>query len=248
MMVLSGCHKNKYPDPTDEFYVNDFAYALHPYTQKAIVNEGERLFEETKDIEEIGGLQMVFATFVVETTDDIASYDATEIFRQWEIGKNDMGVLVLMFFTEGIEDGISYLYLEETRLEVGYRMEQYLPAGIQGELLDSTIYGNQYDDLDMKVAHLLYELMKLSYEQVYSAYYDSFTYDLETFKESMDEYVYVEEDTGWLGMLLYWFSGRSSSWFLWVLIGFVVLGGGLKLRKNRGGGGSSGGYGIFRRH
>jgi hypothetical protein len=51
MISLYGCRKDKYPDPTDDFYVNDFAYALHPYTQECIVSEGERLYEETKDIQ-----------------------------------------------------------------------------------------------------------------------------------------------------------------------------------------------------
>jgi hypothetical protein len=184
----------------------------------------------------------------VDTTDEIAFYDPTEIFREWEIGKNDMGVFVLMFFTESIEHETTYLYLEETRLEVGYRMEQYLPAGLQGGLLDTTIYNNDNDELDVKVARLLYELMRLAYEQVYSEYYESFTYDLDTFQESMDEYVQTDEDIGWVGGILYWFSGHSFGWLLWILLGFAVFGGGLRLRKNRGGGGSSGGYGIFRRH
>ena len=245
LLFISGCSKKEYPNPTDEFYVNDFAQAFHPVTKNAITIEGESLYADTKHIETIGGVQIVFATFTIENLDDIAKYNRTDIFRQWKIGKNDMGVLILMFFSEG-ED--NYIYLEETQIEVGYRMEQYLTAGKQGRLLDNTIYNNTYDNLDMRVAHLLYELLTIVYEEIYGEYYDSFTYDMEDFRDALTNYVPEEDniDIGLWAWLILFFTGTDGLWFLIVPLGILFVFGGIKF-KNHGGGGSSGGFGIFRR-
>lgn len=246
VFTLSSCKIKEYPNPTKEYYVNDFAHAFHPITKKAIVLEGEGLYADTKDIEGIGGVQIVFATFIIENLDDIANYDRTDIFRQWKIGKNDMGILVLMFFTEGEEDGINYVYLEETQIEVGDNMESFFSGGLQGQMLDKTIYSDDYDDLDSKVAYLLYELLTFVYEDIYSEYYSSFTYDMEYFQDSMENYIPESSDTGLFFWLLYLFSGTNWVWFVLGTFGFMFIFKGVIFR-NRGGGGSSSGYGIFRR-
>jgi uncharacterized protein len=113
LFELSACNNDsrEYPKPSREFYVNDYANAFHPLTKDLIVIGGEDLYEDTKDIEVIGGTQIVFASFLVESVDDITRYNKTDIFREWKIGKNDMGILVLFYFTEGVEDGIEYIYI-----------------------------------------------------------------------------------------------------------------------------------------
>lgn len=248
LLFASACTKKYYPNATNEFYVNDFAYAYHPATSEVIVLEGERLYEETKDIETIGGAQIVFATFIVENIEEVANYNRTDIFRQWEIGKNDMGILVLMFFSESEKDGIEYIYLEETQIEVGYRMEQYFTAVKQGQLLDDTIYSDTYEDLDMKIAYLYYEMISLVYEEVYVDNYGSFTYDMEDFKYRMDNYIPSNDNVniGLIAWILLLFAG-TNKWYIIIPAAFLLFGGGLRFRRNRGGGGSSGGYGIFRR-
>lgn len=247
IIFLSGCAKKKYPNPTNDFYVNDYANAFHPVTSNAIIIEGERLYDDTKKIDKIGGAQIVFASFIVDNIEEIAAYNRTEIFRQWKIGKNDMGILVLMFFTIGVEEDVTYLYLEETQIEAGYRMESYLSAGRMGRLLDETIYGDTYQDLDMKIAYLFYELLTIVYEEVYSDYYDSFTYDMEYFRETMNNYVDDNDQDNWnlIALLLLLFGG-ANRWYIIIPAALFIVGGTLRIR-NRGGGGSSGGYGIFRR-
>ena len=96
LLILFGCKKDEYPRPTNQYYVNDYANILYQATRSSITREGERLYRVTQD-ENDGGAQLVVATFVVENLSEIANYNKTDIYRQWKIGDNDMGVLVLLF-------------------------------------------------------------------------------------------------------------------------------------------------------
>lgn len=244
LFLLVSC-KSKYPKPTDEYYVNDFAEALHPVTKRVVTLEGERLYDETKNIKTIGGAQIVVATFLVDSFNDIATYDRTEIFRQWKIGKNDMGVLLLLFFSIVEDEGVEYFYLEKAEFEVGYRMEQYFTAGVQGRLLDDTLFNPEVFDLDIGVALIEYELLTIMYEEVYKDEYGSFSYDIENFIDAMDNYVYQEEEpVNWFMMVI---AVLANNWYIVAIVGFGMLGGGILVSKNKGGGGSSGGYGVFRK-
>jgi uncharacterized protein len=253
LFIVSGCNNKKYPNPTDEFYVNDFAYAYHPYLRDMVVYEGERLYKDTRDIKTIGGAQIVFATFTIENINDIANYNLTDLFRQWRIGKNDMGILVVMFYTESVENDITYVTLEQTQIEVGYRMEQYFTAGKQGALLDKTIYSESNYDLDYATAYLYYEIITL----VYDIYDVTFTYNMDDFMYDLESYVYIpSSNNGILDFLpisyfIYIFSPYSTIWekIFIIILGLFFLGGGgfIIKSRNKGGGGSSGGYGIFRR-
>jgi uncharacterized membrane protein YgcG len=174
-IVLFACQKNEYPRPTRSFYVNDFANILDEATRSSITREGERLYELSKD-ETDGGAQLVIATFEVESETDIANYDKTEIFRQWGIGDNDMGLLVILFFSPYTVDDVLYLELVESQIEVGYRMEQYLTPTTLGSIIDHTLYSDEWDYLDMAVMHMVYELLSEIYVDIYK--YESFDYTL----------------------------------------------------------------------
>jgi len=247
LFVLSACQKDEYPRPTNAYYINDFANILYEATRDSIRREGERLYDLSQD-ETDGGSQLVIATFEVETVDDIANYDKTDLYRQWRIGDDDMGVLVILFFVPFVEDEITYLELVETQVEVGYRMEQYLTPSQLGIIIDSTLYSDEDYELDIGVMHMVYELLSAIYIDIYD--YESFDYDLEVF----EQYLIDNPDTsssdeipmGWIIYLIspYATWGERLSTVLPFLF-FLLLGGGIV--KNVGGGGSSGGMGIFRR-
>ena len=247
LFVLSACQKDEYPRPTNAYYINDFANILYEATRDSIRREGERLYDLSQD-ETDGGSQLVIATFEVETVDDIANYDKTDLYRQWRIGDDDMGVLVILFFVPFVEDEITYLELVETQVEVGYRMEQYLTPSQLGVIIDSTLYSDEDYELDIAVMHMVYELLSAIYIDIYD--YVSFDYDLEVF----EQYLIDNPDTsssdeipmGWIIFLIspYATWGERLSTVLPFLF-FLLLGGGII--KNVGGGGSSGGMGIFRR-
>jgi hypothetical protein len=247
LFVLSSCQKDEYPRPTNAYYINDFANILYEATRDSIRREGERLYDWTQD-ETDGGAQLVIATFEVETEEDIANYDKTDLYRQWRIGDDDMGVLVILFFVPFIENEITYLELIETQIEVGYRMEQYLTPTQLGAIIDSTLYSDEDVELDVAVMHMVYELLSAIYIDIYD--YESFDYDLEVFEQYLIDHPDSSSDDevsmGWIIYLLspYATWGERLSIALPFLL-FMILGGGII--KNVGGGGSSGGMGIFRR-
>jgi len=247
LFVLSACQKDEYPRPTDAYYINDFANILYEATRDSIRREGERLYDWTQD-ETDGGSQLVIATFEVETRDEVANYNKTDLYRQWRIGDDDMGVLVILFFVPFVEDEIDYLELVETQIEVGYRMEQYLTPSQLGVIVDSTLYSDENVELDIAVMHMVYELLSAIYTGIYD--YESFGYDLTVFEQYLMDNPDTSSDTEIpMGLIIYLLSpyatwGERLSTILPFLI-FLVLGGGLI--KNVGGGGSSGGMGIFRR-
>jgi hypothetical protein len=249
-VILFGCKSNDYPRHTDAFYINDYAGAFMEATRYSILLEGESLYDLTKDLPE-GGAQIVVATFMVESTSEIENYDKTEIFRAWKIGKNDMGVLILIFFEKTIENEIVYPEFLELQIEVGYRMEQYLTPTRLGLMTDQTVFNPEYHgDMDLGVMHLIYEMLSVIYVDAYG--YESFNYDMEYYEDYMMSYVpeyYISQEplTFWLYLLSPFFlSGNLTS--LIPIIVFIIVGGGFGfVVKNKGGGGSSGGMGIFRR-
>lgn len=241
-----GCRsKDTYPKPTKKFYVNDFADTLIPAVESTIVREGERLYEETTEDEEISGIQIVFATFAVENATDIAQYNLSDIYNQWGIGKDDMGILVVYFYV-GDPDKPSSLELNTVQIEIGYAMEVYLSPIEAGNILDQTIMADE--DISIGTAHLLYELLTVVYVEVLG--YTSFNYDMDEYQTYLDNYVqYSDYDTMW-GWFLYVILTPYASWWekiLLVLLGLLVLGLGGGVAKNIGGGGRSGGMGIRRR-
>lgn len=251
ILTLSACKQDEYPRPSNAFYINDYANILSAATRDSIRREGERLYHVTQG-ETDGGSQIVVATFEVESEADIANYDITDIYRQWGIGDNDMGLLILMFFERYEENDIEYLrLLEPIQVEVGYRMEQYLSPSQLGQILDNTIYTDTYMDLDMATMHMFYEFISAIYIDVYD--YESFNYDMDEYQVYLDSNpdVYVDDSIP-MGLIVYLLSPFSSwseklSMLLPFLIFMILGGGGFAVVKNVGGGGSSGGIGIRRR-
>lgn len=246
LFALFACQsKSDYPEPTKEFYVNDFADKLLPAVESTIVREGERLFEEESEDGNISGVQIVFATFAVENETDIAKYNLSDLYNQWGIGKDDMGVLIVYFYVGDTEDPSS-LDLKEIKIEIGYAMEVYLSPIEAGNILDTTIMIDE--DESIGTAHLLYELLSVVYVDVFG--YNSFNYDLDEYQNYLDTYLpYSDYDSLW-GWILYVILTPYASWWekgILVLIGLAILGLGGGVVKNIGGGGRSGGMGIRRR-
>ena len=246
LITLFACQKDDVPKPTNEFYVNDFAKVWIPATENTILGEGERLFETTKGVGE-GGTQVVFASFLVEDISEIANYSKTDIYRAWEIGENDMGILVLFFYKMDQLDP-KLITLHEIQIEVGYRMEQFITPGKLIALTDSTINNPIWIDQEpMAIANFLYEIMTLVYVDIYD--YDSFNYDMDQYQVYLETYDEEIDDTLISILLALLFSSDSSSFVSIIFtIGIVVLlGGSFSFVRHKGAGGSSGGAGIFRR-
>ena len=252
LLMLVGCKSGKLPRPSSEFYVNDFANALSLATKENIVYYSNEVYEDTKKIKDIGGTQIVFATFLLDENLSSGEIDITALYRKWGIGKNDMGIFTVLFF-ERDDDGL--LTLSESYIEVGYRMEQYLTAGKMGRILDETVNNADFEfDYDLAVAKLLFEYLIIVTEDIYPDFYEPFTYDLDEFVIERDNSLGIDYSYGDIPMsFFYYLFSPYSSIIEKILLGlfftFVVgLGGtGFFIKRSRGGGGSSGGMRVGRR-
>lgn len=245
-ITLVSCKKNKYPDPTFRYYVNDYADALMQYTERRITAQNTYLYEEYGDI------QIVYATFLVQDLSEVANYDRVEIFEQWAPGnkETDMGFLVLIFVTERVEDGLTYQDIVSVAMEPGYGLEEYLTPTEMNLMRDDYLLADiHYGIVDMKLMHFQYELLNMLYYKVYGE--EPMDYDMEAFYDEMMDAPYVHENTGSssifglvLGLLALDGFNMDLNWvfaLIFILLGF---GGGFTFIKFRGGGGRSGGRGI----
>lgn len=111
----------KLPKPTSEFFVNDFADVISASDESAIFSRAKALYEKSGNSTQV----------VVVTINSLDGYSieeyANELFNEWGIGSKDKddGVLILL----SVED-------RESRIEVGYGLEDILTDGKTGRIQD----------------------------------------------------------------------------------------------------------------
>lgn len=133
ILVMPVTFAATYPDPTNDFYVNDFADVLSSETEQMIINTSAALADAS-------GAQIVVVTIDSLDGQDIESY-STGLFREWGIGdeKENNGLLLLV----AIDD-------RRSRIEVGYGLEGALndakTGRIQDEYLIANFQAGNYDD------------------------------------------------------------------------------------------------------
>lgn len=109
---------NSIPNATSDFYVNDFAQVFSS-------NEKSRLMDNAVELsKQQDGIQVVVTTIKSLNGDSIENY-ALEMYNQYGIGKNDMGILILL----ATED-------RQIRVEVGRAMESYINDSKAGRFID----------------------------------------------------------------------------------------------------------------
>lgn len=122
---LTAAAKPSYPEPTTEFFVNDFAGCLTSQDETEIFNKAENLYNACK------------AQVVVVTVDSLDGYEIEDysigLAREWGIGDKDKdsGILLLLSVND-----------REVRIEVGSGLEGALPDSKTGRILDT--YGMEY--------------------------------------------------------------------------------------------------------
>lgn len=107
------------PQPSDSFYINDFADVINPESEEYILSNSVTLADKT-------GAQLVVATVESLEGRDVDSY-ALDMFRDWKIGgsKDNNGVLILLAPNE-----------REVRIEVGYGLEGRINDSKSGRFID----------------------------------------------------------------------------------------------------------------
>lgn len=135
-IALTGCgDKVSYPEPTKEFYINDFAGALSSDTEREIIDIGTTLKSKT-------GAQVVVALIKNLNGADIDDY-SVELGRRWGIGQKDKnnGVLILAAMDDH-KDAIEVGYGLEgaiTDAETGRIRRNFIEAEFKNENYDSGI-------------------------------------------------------------------------------------------------------------
>jgi len=252
---------NRYPYPSEAYYLNDFAEVFSSTTENFLIGEAESLHETTKDIEDVGGAQIVFATYLLEEGEDLSDYDKNIMFEEWKIGQNNMGLLAVFFFSRISDETIGCYDLVEFQIEASDEMMIYLPVTTQLNIYNRTLGyylpkgtpTNPYDfDLEIGAASMMNEFLNVAYGHIY---------------DMPDEVIPQEEfdpsyETHWLSddspsrykanyslnMLDYFFSPYGTVYDR-IIFGclsalFAVAGGGAGIFKAKGG--MSSGGGLFR--
>lgn len=120
------------PTATSDFYVNDFAGVFSPDEKSRLMDNAITLSDEHD------GIQVVVSTVTSLDGNTIESY-ALEMYNQYGIGKNDMGILILLSTGD-----------RKIRIEVGKAMEAYINDGKAGAFIDDyaipSLKENKFDE------------------------------------------------------------------------------------------------------
>lgn len=112
------------PDATSQFYVNDFANIIDDSIEQEMQNRAVTFAEESD------GIQVVVTTVQTIGDTDAVEY-ATDMYNQYEIGKNNMGVLIML----SVET-------RDIQMRIGDNITKYLSDRKCGEIRDE--YGIPY--------------------------------------------------------------------------------------------------------
>ncbi|MCK9235031.1 MAG: hypothetical protein WC225_05965 [Acholeplasmataceae bacterium] len=239
--LLLGCQKDGLIKQTDEFYVNDHAHVLLNATKWTIVNYSDELYEDSSEQDyvddKIDGAQVVVLTYAGEVGD----INTTDIFNAWGIGKNNMGLFIVLFFNKSGEDAV----FTDIVIEIGEKLSGYLSAFHASELID--LYFNHPDlsesDYDLRLMSLYFAFLEFIYLNVYDYVSYNYVSFLSEYLDQQYEYFGLlpsERSTGlsniptWVWIVLIVFGVVGSSSFLIPALfgssGFKIFGGGGRSR------------------
>lgn len=111
--------KTNIPSATSDFYVNDFAGIFSADEKTRLMDNAVTLSDEHD------GIQVVVTTIESLDGDAVENY-ALEMYNQYGIGKDDMGLLILLSTGD-----------RQIRVEVGKAMESYINDSKAGRFIDN---------------------------------------------------------------------------------------------------------------
>lgn len=246
-IVLSACSPKAALKKTNAFYINDSAGALLSSTRYYIYHYSKLLYEETNEnasaiSNKTNGTQIVVATKVGTEGVEFAS----DLLNAWGVGKNDMGLLLVLSFTP--EGG--FFNFNHMDVAIGDKMSTFLTAftaeGLAQTYFDDPLIASS--NYDLKLINYYFALMGEILDKAYGA---------TSFNGASLVENYIEDEYEYFGHLMP-SEKEPIAWWVWVvailaivLFGssplfyrllFSLLGGG----SNSGGGGRGRGY-TFRR-
>lgn len=214
---LISCQKqNNTLKQTEEFYVNDNANALLNATKWTILNYSVELYNDSLESiykhNNIDGTQVVVLTYVGEVGDIIT----TDIFNSWGIGKNDMGLFIVLFFEKDDKDFIN----TDIVVEIGTNLTEYLTAFHATNLVDEYFYNSSISNTnyDLRLISLYFALLEYIYLNVYN--YDTYNYESYLNEYLINQYEYF----GLLPSEKNKNSFKMPTWAIILSIALVVFG------------------------
>lgn len=216
ILLLSACQTpTKAPlRQSEEFFIHDKDHILLNATAWTIYTYSENLYKDSKAKayvdQGISGAEVVVVTHL----GDMSDFNSTELFNAWGIGENNMGLLLVLYFDKGIEEG-EYLY-KETVYEFGLGMMNYFSAFKMATLVD-TYFNNPTHfewDYDGRLISLYFAILEEIYLNIYD--YDSFNY-----QSFIDEYEINKYE--YFGPISTRFSSDPLPTWAWILIVVAAL-------------------------
>lgn len=130
--VVSAFAAATIPEATSDFYVNDFAKVFTQEQKDKLMQNAVSLASEDQ------GVQVVITTVETLNGETAADY-AYDMYNKYGIGKDDMGLLILLATKD-----------REIRVEVGKAMEGYISDSKAGRFIDnyaiSYLADNKFDE------------------------------------------------------------------------------------------------------
>jgi len=96
VLLISITPALAFPEPTEEFYVADYAEVLSDATENTIISQNDLLYAQT-------GAQIVIVTVRYLEDDYYADEYAVKLFNEWSVGDSEKnnGILLLLVTEEG---------------------------------------------------------------------------------------------------------------------------------------------------
>lgn len=181
---LFACESKNTINPTEHFYINDYAGVLENATILNIENEGTRLFNNTDDLMHPGTI-LIVNTFINDGEIDLEANKVDDLMTRWSIDNNGMGVIVNIYFRY---NGTT-LELYQSDYAVSPSFEIFMNDYQMNFIINRTLYHSNWDDtnqIDLPIMHMYYELLEYIYVNIYD--YVNFTYDMNVFELYLNSY------------------------------------------------------------
>lgn len=223
-LLFCGCEEtSKYPSPTKEEYVNDFASVINDADKKEMLNRG-------KDLEDKTGAEIALITVDDTDGEEIDEY-ALNIGDEWGVGKKgeDNGIVIVLSVDE-----------RDIYVAIGYGLEGILPDSKVGRLLDNYAIPHLSNDDYSKG---LTELYKALVNEVFIEYGIQVDEDYVP-ADQLNEASALEDDVSPIAVIIAWvilIALITLYTFIFRRRGIIIFGG--PFGGPRGGGFGGGGFG-----
>lgn len=181
---LLGCERQQTFNPTEHFYINDYADVLEDATIVNIANEGQRLFNSTDDIMHPGTL-LVVNTIIDDDETDLDANDVDILMNHWSIDNKGMGVIINIYFRYQGDT----LELYKSEYAISPLFDTFMNPQQMNFIINRTLYHSNWEDtnqIDLPIMHMYYEMLEFIYVNIYD--YVNFTYDMNIFELYLNSY------------------------------------------------------------